>query len=128
MRACQHWLKSIERDASRKKLMSSTHQHNAGIPAKLVAAAAAHWRTLLGFAILMLAWEILVRLFGVKLYILPPPSAVFVTLWTKWATIRMAAWYTAQPMLIGYGLAVVVGIGPALSFALSRLMGSIVYP
>lgn len=108
--------------------MSSTQQHNASTRAKLVAIVAAHWRTVLSFAILMLAWEILVRLLGVKLYILPPPSAVFVTLWTKWATIRMAAWYTAQPMLIGYGFAVLVGVALALSFALSRLVESIVYP
>ena len=108
--------------------MPSTLQPNASIRTKLVAAVAAHWRTLLGFAAMLLAWELLVRLFGVKLYILPPPSAVFVTLWTKWATIRTAAGYTAQPMLIGYGFAVVVGIALALSFALSRLIESIVYP
>ena len=108
--------------------MSSTQQQNTSIRAKLGAVVAAHWRTVLSFAILMLTWEILVRLLGVKLYILPPPSAVFVTLWTKWATIRTAAWYTAQPMLIGYGFAVLVGVALALSFALSRLVESIVYP
>ena len=40
----------------------------------------------------------------------------------------MAAWYTAQPMLIGYALAIVVGVLLALSFAVSRLIESIVYP
>lgn len=87
-----------------------------------------HWRTVLSFALLLTAWEGLVRLLGVKLYILPPPSAVLVTLWTKWATIGSAAWQTAQPMLIGYGLAVVVGVALALMFAVSRLIESIVYP
>src|SRR5258705_9643840 len=108
--------------------MSSTHQHDASIRARLAASIAAHRRTLLSFVILMLTWEILVRLFGVKLYILPPPSSVLVTLWTKWATIGRAAWYTAQPMLIGFGFAVLVGVALALSFALSRLVESIVYP
>src|SRR5207248_1479195 len=128
MRACQHWLNSIDVMPVAKQVMSSTHQHDSSIRAKLVASAATHRRTLLGFAILLLTWELLVRLFGVKLYILPPPSSVLVTLWSKWPTIGRAAWYTAQPMLIGYGFAVLVGIALALSFALSRLVESIVYP
>jgi NitT/TauT family transport system permease protein len=95
---------------------------------KLRAAFAAHWRTIFSFVMLLVVWEVLVRLLGVKLYILPPPSSVFTTLWTKWATIGTAAWYTAQPMLIGYGFAVLVGVALALSFAISRLIESIVYP
>ena len=83
---------------------------------------------MLGFAIVLLLWEVLVRALGIKLYILPPPSTVLVTLWAKRATLGTAAWYTAQPMLIGYGCAVVVGVALALSFALSRLVESIVYP
>lgn len=106
----------------------SMQQRDSSIRAKLGAAIAAHWRTPLSFAILLLTWEILVRVFGVKLYILPPPSTVLLTLWTKRSTIGVAAWYTAQPMLIGYGFAVLVGVALALSFALSRLIESIVYP
>ena len=77
---------------------------------------------------LLLVWEVLVRVLGVKLYILPPPSSVLTTLWTKWNTIAGAALYTAQSMLIGYGFAVLVGVVLALSFAMSRLVESIVYP
>ncbi|MEO8004707.1 MAG: ABC transporter permease [Betaproteobacteria bacterium] len=108
--------------------MSSTQRQNTGIRAKVGASLAARSRTVLSFALLLAGWELLVRLFGVKLYILPPPSAVIMTLWTKWTTIGAAAWYTAQPMLIGYGFAVAVGVALALSFALSRLVESIVYP
>ncbi len=108
--------------------MPAALQHTASFSAKVGTALAGHWRTILSFAILLVAWEVLVRLLGVKMYILPPPSAVLATLWTKWPTIGTAAWYTAQPMLIGYGLAVVIGVALALSFALSRLIESIVYP
>jgi NitT/TauT family transport system permease protein len=73
-------------------------------------------------------WEAAVRLIGVKLYILPAPSYVLATLWTKWSTIGAAAWYTAQPMLVGYGFAVVVGVLLALMFAVSRFIESVVYP
>jgi len=108
--------------------MSSTQRTKAGLRGRLGASLSAHWRTMLGFAILLLLWEVLVRALGIKLYILPPPSTVIVTLWTKRATLGTAAWYTAQPMLIGYGCAVLVGVALALSFALSRLIESIVYP
>lgn len=108
--------------------MSSTQQTKAGLRGRLGASFSAHWRTILSFAILLLLWEVLVRALGIKLYILPPPSTVLVTLWTKRATLGTAAWYTAQPMLIGYGCAVLVGVALALSFALSRLVESIVYP
>jgi len=107
---------------------TSTHSNDTSLRARLAASVAAHWRTALGFAIVLLAWELLVRFFGIKLYILPPPSTVLVTLWTKRATIGAAAWYTGQPMLIGYAFAVLVGVALALSFALSRLIESIVYP
>lgn len=108
--------------------MSSKQETKAGLVGRLGASSAMHWRTMLGFAIVLLLWEVLVRALGIKLYILPPPSTVLVTLWTKRATLGVAAWYTAQPMLIGYGCAVLVGVALALSFALSRLVESIVYP
>jgi NitT/TauT family transport system permease protein len=113
---------------SREEEMPAALQRTASLSAKVSTALAAHWRTILSFAMLLVIWEALVRLLGVKLYILPPPSIVLMTLWTKWATIGTAAWYTAQPMLIGYALAVCIGVALALSFALSRWIESIVYP
>ncbi len=103
-------------------------QSNRSAFAWLKARAAANSKTLASFASLLVVWELAVRLLGVKLYILPPPSVVIATLWAKSSTIGMAAWYTAQPMLIGYALAIVVGVLLALSFAASRLIESIVYP
>jgi len=96
--------------------------------AKIVASLGAHGRTIVSFVVLLVAWEALVRLLGIKLYILPPPSYVLSTLWTKWATIGSAAWQTAQPMLIGYAFAVGIGVAIALTFAISRFIESIVYP
>lgn len=89
---------------------------------------AAHGKTILSFAGLLLIWEICVHFFDVKLYILPPPSVVLMALVTKSGTIAHAAWFTAQPMLIGFAFAVVVGIALALAFAVSRLFEAIVYP
>jgi len=98
------------------------------IAARIAARIGNHGNTILGFVLLLGLWEGLVRLFGVKLYILPAPSVVLTTLWNKWPTIGSAAWQTAQPMLIGFGLAIVVGVLLALMFAVSRWIESVVYP
>lgn len=98
------------------------------IAARVAARIGNHGNTILGFVLLLGAWEGLVRLFGVKLYILPAPSVVLATLWNKWPTIGAAAWQTAQPMLIGFGLAIVIGVLLALMFAVSRWIESVVYP
>ena len=108
--------------------MPSARQAGTTVRAKIAASVGTHGRTIISFALLLLTWEALVRLLGVKLYILPPPSYVLSTLWTKWATIGAAAWQTAQPMLIGYGFAVTIGVALALMFAISRFVESIVYP
>jgi NitT/TauT family transport system permease protein len=93
-----------------------------------VTSLAAHGQTILGFVLLLGLWEGMVRAFSVKLYILPAPSVVLATLWNKWSTIGAAAWQTAQPMLIGFGFAIVIGVLLALLFALSRWIESVVYP
>jgi len=108
--------------------MPMARQVGTTVRAKATASLGKHGRTVISFALLLLCWEGLVRLLGIKLYILPPPSYVLSTLWTKWAIIGAAAWQTAQPMLIGYGFAVAIGVAIALMFAISKLLESIVYP
>jgi NitT/TauT family transport system permease protein len=108
--------------------MATLQSAVASAPARWLAFLAARGKAILSFAGLLIVWEAAVHLFGVKLYILPPPSTVLATLIDKAGTIATAAWYTAQPMLIGFGFAVVIGIALALAFAVSRLFEAIVYP
>lgn len=103
-------------------------QPNKSMQAKIAATLSTHGRTIWSFVSLLIVWEAAVRILGVKQYILPAPSYVLATLWTKWSTIGTAAWYTAQPMLVGFGFAVVVGVLLALMFAVSRFIESVVYP
>jgi len=71
---------------------------------------------LLVFAALFLLWEFAVHLFGIKEYLLPPPSKV----WTEFLKR-----YT---IVAGYLLAIVVSIPLALAVAYSRFMEQAVYP
>ncbi|KAF0806554.1 ABC transporter permease [Alcanivorax xiamenensis] len=79
--------------------------------------------------LLLLIWELGCRLLDVPVYLLPPPSAIVegalaVTLgsWAGhiWATLRVS--------LLGYALAVVIGIPLAVALANSRLLSRTLYP
>ena len=96
-------------------------------------AAVASWlRKRLGamliFMLLFLLWEFAVRLFGIKEYLLPPPSKVWTEFWKRHEIVMAGAWVTTQEMLAGYALAVVVSIPLAMWIAWSRFMEQSVYP
>jgi NitT/TauT family transport system permease protein len=108
--------------------VATTQSGTSGTLAGWLGPLAAHGRTILSFAALLIVWEAAVHLLDLKPYILPPPSTVLYTLVEKSGTIVGAAWYTAQPMLIGFAFAVVIGIALALAFAVSRLFEAMIYP
>jgi NitT/TauT family transport system permease protein len=81
--------------------------------------------TVLGF---LAFWEICARLFALPSYILPAPTEILVELVNRRAQYSHAAYYTLQPMLIGFAAAVVIGIALALLVAFSQTMAKTVYP
>jgi NitT/TauT family transport system permease protein len=80
------------------------------------------------FVLLFVAWEIAVRAAGIKEYLLPAPSRVWTEFWKRHDIVAGGAWVTAQEILAGYTLAVVVSIPLALAVAYSRFMEQAVYP
>ena len=80
------------------------------------------------FALLFVVWEFGVHLFGVKEYLLPPPSKVWTAFVAKHDAVLGAAWVTTKEILAGYALAVVVSVPLALAVAHSRFMEQAVYP
>lgn len=85
-------------------------------------------RPVIGFIGFLLLWETASRLLHLPGYILPPPSDIIVGMVTRWRSLLGAAWYTAQPMLAGFAVAVVLGIAIALAIAFSRTMQGLLYP
>ena len=83
---------------------------------------------LLVFAALFLLWEFAVHLFGIKEYLLPPPSKVWTEFLKRYAIVMPSAWVTLQEIVAGYLLAIVVSIPLALAVAYSRFMEQAVYP
>ena len=80
------------------------------------------------FALLIVLWEVAVRVTGVKEYLLPPPSKVWTEFWKRHDIVAGGAWVTTQEILAGYALAVVVSVPLALWIAYSRFMEQAVYP
>src|SRR5882757_1418865 len=87
-----------------------------------------NWKIAAALIGILVVWEIFVRGVGVKPYILPAPSVVLASLWQKLPTVLAAAGFTVQPMLIGFAVAIVVGILLALVVAFSPTLQDIVYP
>jgi len=80
------------------------------------------------FALLFVAWEFAVRLFGIKEYLLPPPSRVWTELVKRIDPVTASIWVTTHEIVVGYLLAVVVSVPLALWIASSRFMEDAVYP
>jgi NitT/TauT family transport system permease protein len=99
-------------------------------PARRPRTGTPRWRRVLFYtgyvAILLIAWELLVRLLDIGPLVLPPPSAVFLEAIDFWGLLLRASAITLGEALIGFTIAAVVGIGLALLIAYSQTVGTII--
>jgi ABC-type nitrate/sulfonate/bicarbonate transport system permease component len=81
------------------------------------------------FALLVLgAWQLYVALSGITESVLPSPIEVARTLVDDRSTLAPSAWTTLSEVLLGYGVAIVVGLALALAVASARLVERAIYP
>ena len=73
-------------------------------------------------------WEALVRLLNVPLYILPAPSVVFAEFGSKFGLIWQHTLVTAWETLIGFIIAVALGIPLSILVAFSEVLQRTLYP
>lgn len=73
-------------------------------------------------------WEWGVRTFGIPFYILPAPSRITTLLVTERALLAGEAAVTLLEIFLGFGIALVMGIGLALLIFASRTVERAVYP
>ena len=73
-------------------------------------------------------WELLVRIFHIPTFLLPPPSAVLTKLFTQRGLFLMQTWPTVTSIAIGFALAVVVGIPIATMMVYSKNISNAIYP
>ncbi|MDP3061967.1 MAG: ABC transporter permease subunit, partial [Chloroflexota bacterium] len=77
---------------------------------------------------LLAAWEALARLYSVPRWLLPTPSAVGVELWASRGLLWGHTLVTLEEVLIGFALALVVGVVLAVGIAYSRVLERSIYP
>jgi len=75
----------------------------------------------------LVLWEIAVRVFAVRQFILPAPSAMLVELWGYPGFFARNTAYTVMTTLIGFFLAVALGIMIAIGVVYSRFLERTLY-
>jgi NitT/TauT family transport system permease protein len=80
------------------------------------------------FVTLFLIWEFVVKLLGIKEYLLPPPSKIWTEFLKRQSTVMSSAWITTVEIIGGYLLAVAVSIPLAMAIAYSRFVENTIYP
>jgi NitT/TauT family transport system permease protein len=81
-----------------------------------------------GVLVFLLVWEAAVRILKVPAYLLPPPSEIVRVFVDEFAKIAFHGWVTAYEMLLGYALAVAVGIPLAIAITSSERFDRFVMP
>jgi NitT/TauT family transport system permease protein len=74
------------------------------------------------------AWELAVRLFGIREFVLPAPSRILATLGKPSYSWLSNTWVTALEVFGGYALGLVLGILGALLFVTSRRLTAVLFP
>jgi NitT/TauT family transport system permease protein len=78
--------------------------------------------------LILAAWEVMVRLTEIPVYILPGPVIIAETLWRDGPSLMGSLWVTLQITMVALGAAVVLGGAIAVLFAQSRLLELSFFP
>lgn len=78
--------------------------------------------------LLVLTWYLLIWVFDLQPFVLPPPHVVLDSLVDHRSTLLDHAWFTLAEILTGFALAVAVGFPLGLVIAFSRIMDRLLYP
>ena len=83
---------------------------------------------LAGVLAFLLVWEIAVPLLKMPAYLLPPPTEIIRVFVNEFPRIAFHGWVTAYEMLLGYALAVGIGIPLAIAITSSERFDRFVMP
>jgi len=85
-------------------------------------------RPILLIVILLVLWDVAIRVFRIPPYLIPAPEAVVKQLYLEWPKLWREALVTTYATLGGFALSIAFGIPMALLIAYSRTIESFVYP
>jgi NitT/TauT family transport system permease protein len=73
-----------------------------------------------GILAFLAVWEVMVAVVKAPAYLLPAPSVIFETFVREFPKLAYHGWVTLYEMLLGYGLALVVGVPLAIAITSSE--------
>jgi NitT/TauT family transport system permease protein len=79
-------------------------------------------------AALFLVWELIVWGFGIPEFLLPRPSAILASSWEARGPILDNSWQTLMTTLIGFAIAIVIGVIGGVAVGSSALIYESLYP
>jgi NitT/TauT family transport system permease protein len=79
---------------------------------------------ILGF---LVVWELCTRIFQVPTFILPLPSAIILEIWDNLSWYSVHAFYTLIACVLGFVLALVIGIAASVAIVYSRVLESTLF-
>lgn len=82
----------------------------------------------IGILIFLTIWEVLVRLFELPSYLLPTPTEIGRTIGENIDTLLEHSWITAYEMILGYFLAIAIGVPLAIAITASPTFDNFVTP
>ena len=80
------------------------------------------------FVLLVVLWDVSIRVFGLKPFVLPSPASVAQALVADWQELADATLYTLVEIVLGFALSVIVGIGLAVAIVTWRPLEKAIYP
>jgi NitT/TauT family transport system permease protein len=83
---------------------------------------------LLGIAAILAIWQIYVSAFGVNRIVLPGPFDILHASVSNWSILLKETWPTFLESVLGFAIAVVIGIPVAVCVANSRVLNLTLYP
>jgi NitT/TauT family transport system permease protein len=83
---------------------------------------------LLGVAVMLVLWQLYVSAFGVNRIVLPGPLDIARAAVANWAILMRETWPTFLESVLGFALAIVIGIPVAVCVASSRVLNLTLYP
>ncbi len=80
------------------------------------------------FVLLVVLWDVSIRVFGLKPFVLPSPASVAQALVADWQELADATLYTLVEIVLGFALSVIVGIGLAVAIVTWGPLEKAIYP
>src|ERR1043165_5643349 len=85
-------------------------------------------RPILMIVIILVLWDLTIRVFKIPPYLIPAPDKVVGQLIAEWPRLIRESAFTTYATLGGFGLSILFGIPMAMLIAYSKTVESFVYP